>query len=103
MLDASPRVLQGNFGMAWGVGGWLLTFFYERLGPAETARIRDQMMGELTSTFACHYSAEIGLEQALDPAVIQAFARRATGEKYLIRPNLQQVAPGDRGLAIAEI
>ena len=28
-LDRSPTVLTGNFGMAWGIGGWLLTPFLQ--------------------------------------------------------------------------
>ena len=30
VLDPGPKVLDGQFGMAWGVGGWLMTWFYEQ-------------------------------------------------------------------------
>ena len=33
-LDMSPTVLNRNYGMAWGIGGWLLTPYIEKIGPA---------------------------------------------------------------------
>jgi hypothetical protein len=41
---------------------------------------------ELKTTFASHYTAEISLAEAIDPAVIAAYQKKATGEKYLINP-----------------
>src|SRR5580698_4185423 len=32
-LDRGPTVLHRNFGMAWGIGGWLLTPFLQSIGP----------------------------------------------------------------------
>src|SRR4029077_4045550 len=32
-LDTSPTTLIRNFGMAWGIGGWLLTPFLQGVGP----------------------------------------------------------------------
>jgi NADPH2:quinone reductase len=90
VLDAGPRIVSGNFGMAWSVGGWLVTFFLQRIGPADAQRLRERATAELTTTFASGYTAEISLDQAIDPAVISAYARRATGEKYLITPNPPQ-------------
>jgi len=86
-LAPGPKILDGNFGMAWGVGGWLMTNCYEKLGPDTARRLRDRIAAELTTTFATHYTAEISLADALSPAVIAAYSRRATGEKYLIMPN----------------
>ena len=34
-LDTGPTELNRAFGMAWGVGGWLLTPFLQKIGPAE--------------------------------------------------------------------
>jgi NADPH:quinone reductase len=86
-LDLRPTELSRNFGMAWGVGGWLMTWFLQKIGSRDTQRLRERVAAELTTTFATHYTAEISLTEALAPAVIAAYNRRATGEKYLITPN----------------
>ena len=87
ILDTGPTEIDRSFGMAWGVGGWLLTWFMQRIGPQDAQRLRDRVAAELTTTFASHYTAEISLAQALSPDVIAAYSKRATGEKYLITPN----------------
>jgi NADPH:quinone reductase len=86
-LDLRPTELGRNFGMAWGVGGWLVTWFLQKIGSRDTQRLRERVAAELTTTFATHYTAEISLLEALSPAVIAAYNKRATGEKYLITPN----------------
>ncbi|HEY8002981.1 MAG TPA: zinc-binding dehydrogenase [Phenylobacterium sp.] len=86
-LDTRPTELVRSYGMAWGLGGWLLTYFLMKIGPAEGQRLRDRVAAELKTTFASHYTAEIGLAEALRPEVIAAYNRRATAEKYLINPN----------------
>ncbi len=86
-LDTRPTELIRNFGMAWGVGGWLMTWFLQKIGSRDTQRLRERVAAELTTTFATHYTAEISLTQALSPAVIAAYNKRATGEKYLIVPS----------------
>lgn len=86
-LDTSPTVLQRNFGLAWGLGGWLLTPFLERIGPEASERLRQRVADEVTTTFASQYAREISLAEALDPQHIAVYNRRATGEKYLINPN----------------
>ena len=37
-LDPAPDRTDRAFGMAWGVGGWLLSPFLQKIGPAEAAR-----------------------------------------------------------------
>jgi NADPH:quinone reductase-like Zn-dependent oxidoreductase len=86
-LDTSPTVLARSYGMAWGLGGWLLTPFLMKIGPAEGQKLRERVAAELKTTFASHYTAEISLIEALQPEIIAAYNRRATGEKYLINPN----------------
>jgi len=86
-LDTGPTELVRSYGMSWGVGGWLLTYFLMKVAPAETQRLRQRVADELKTTFASHYTAEISLAEALNPEVIAAYNRRATGEKYLINPN----------------
>lgn len=88
VLDTRPiEIDRASVGMAWGVGGWLLTYFLEKIGPQATQKLRERIVAELKTTFASHYTAEISLTEALQPDVIKAYHRRATGEKYLINPN----------------
>jgi NADPH2:quinone reductase len=86
-LDRGPTELTRNFGMAWGVGGWLLTPFLQRIGRDGTERLRRRVADGITSTFASTYVGETSLAGALEPATIARYGRMATGEKYLINPN----------------
>lgn len=86
-LDIRPIELPRGFGMAWGVGGWLLTPFLQKIGPADIGRLRLRVVSELKTTFASHYTKVVSLQEALDPANIAVYAKRATGEKFLINPN----------------
>ena len=85
-LDTRPTELSRGFGMAWGVGGWLLTPFLQKIGGAEAMKLRERVAAELKTTFASHYTKVISLREALQIPVIAAYNRRATGEKYLIDP-----------------
>ena len=85
-LDTRPTEFNRSFGMAWGIGGWLLTPFLIKIGPAEGQKLRARVAAELKTTFASHYTQEISLAEALKPEIIAAYNRRATGEKYLINP-----------------
>jgi NADPH:quinone reductase len=87
-LDRGPTELTRNFGMAWGIGGWLLTPFLQKIGPEGIARLRRRVAAELTTTFASSYTDRVSLAGALQPEAIRAYARQATGSKYLILPNL---------------
>jgi NADPH2:quinone reductase len=86
-LDMSPAVLNRNYGMAWGIGGWLLTPYIEKIGPLAFQELKERVARELKTTFASHYSKIISLAEALQPNTIAAYSRRATGQKYLINPN----------------
>jgi NADPH:quinone reductase len=86
-LDMSPTVLNRNYGMAWGVGGWLLTPFIEKIGPAAFQALKQRVAAELKTTFASRYSKTISLAEALQPQMIAAYSKRSTGQKYLINPN----------------
>lgn len=87
VLDPSPRVLDGQFGAAWSVGGWLMSWFYNKIGTADAARLRRRVADELTTTFASRFTAELSLQEALSLQAILAYSRRATGAKYLITPH----------------
>jgi len=86
-LDPRPVELNRAFGMAWGVGGWLLFPFLMKIGAEGGAKLRQRVVDELKTTFASHYTRVVSLQEALDPANIAVYAKRATGEKYLINPN----------------
>ena len=87
-LDMGPAVLNRNYGMAWGIGGWLLTPYIEKIGPLAFQEMKERVARELKTTFASHYSKEISLAEALQPDIIAAYSKRATGQKYLINPNM---------------
>ncbi|MET0339536.1 MAG: zinc-binding dehydrogenase [Polyangiales bacterium] len=86
-LDRAPTELIRSFGMAWGLGGWLLTPFLEKIGPEANGRLRARVAAELKTTFASHYSDVISLRDALKLDVLQGYARMGTGAKYLIDPS----------------
>ncbi|MGH6679645.1 MAG: zinc-binding dehydrogenase [Bradyrhizobium sp.] len=86
-LDPRPIELNRAFGMAWGVGGWLLFPFLMKIGPAEGQKLRERVVNELKTTFASHYTKVVSLQEALDLSNVETYARRATGEKFLINPN----------------
>src|SRR5258708_14914978 len=86
-LDTRPTELNRAFGMAWGVGGWLLFPFLQKTEPAERAKLRPRGVAELKTTFASHYTQVVSLPAALHALHIAVYGKRATGEKYLINPN----------------
>jgi len=86
-LDVRPIELNRAFGMAWGVGGWLLFPFLMKIGAAEGAKLRQRVVDELKTTFASHYTQVVSLQETLQLNHIAVYAKRATGEKYLINPN----------------
>jgi hypothetical protein len=86
-LDLRPTELSRGFGMAWGVGGWLLFPFLQKIGAADGQKLRARVAAELKTTFASHYTQVVSLQEALQLQNIAVYAKRATGEKYLINPN----------------
>ncbi|WP_186072460.1 zinc-binding dehydrogenase [Burkholderia gladioli] len=87
-LDPSPTILTRRSGLAWGVGGWLLTWRLRQFGEAAAARMRERIVAELETTFASRYGERITLAQLVEPETIRRYTRRATGEKFLVAPNL---------------
>ena len=86
-LDTGPTEFVRNFGMSWGMGGWLLFPFLQKIGPAAAQALKVRVAAELKTTFASHYSQEVSLAEALQPEVIAVYGQRATGTKFLINPN----------------
>jgi NADPH:quinone reductase-like Zn-dependent oxidoreductase len=85
-LDTRPTTLTRDFGMAWGVGGWLLTPFLQSIGAEGFGRLRARVAAELTTTFASTYTREVSLAGMLRPDAFHAYVKRATGEKFLVTP-----------------
>ncbi len=86
-LDTGPTILNRSYGMMWGVGGWLLTPFLQKIGRPDQMRLRERVVSELKTTFASHYTKTVSLTEALQLDNIAAYAKRATGEKFLIDPS----------------
>jgi NADPH2:quinone reductase len=85
-LDPSPTELIRNFGLSWGLGGWLMPPVLMRLGSDGAARLRARVLAGLTTTFASRYTREISLAEALQRETLLAYARKATGQKFLLNP-----------------
>ena len=85
-LDTGPTEFVRNFGFAWGMGGWLLFPFLQRIGAEAAQALRQRVAAELKTTFASSYTKEISLAEALQLEAIAAYGQRATGTKYLINP-----------------
>ncbi len=85
-LDTGPTILNRNFGMAWGIGGWLLTPFLANAGAETIGRLRARVAAELTTTFASTYTREVSLAGMLKPDAFNSYVKRATGEKFLVTP-----------------
>jgi NADPH:quinone reductase-like Zn-dependent oxidoreductase len=86
-LDIRPIELNRAFGMAWGVGGWLLFPFLMKIGHVDGQRLRQRVVSELKTTFASHYTRVVSLPEVLELKNIAEYSKRATGEKFLINPN----------------
>jgi NADPH2:quinone reductase len=86
-LDTGPTILTRNFGMAWGLGGWLLTPFLQGAGAETIGRLRARVAAELTTTFASTYTREVSLAGMLTPDAFNGYVKRATGEKFLVTPH----------------
>ena len=86
-LDQSPTILNRSFGMQWALGGWLLTPMIGKIGMEKFQQMRERVAKEIKTTFASHYTQEVSFEEMLQPETIKAYAKQATGEKYLVTPH----------------
>jgi len=85
-LDVTPTTLTRGYGMAWGVGGWLLPNFLAKIGMEAGNKLRMRVAKELKTTFASHYTDEISLAEALDSKTVARYFAKTTGEKFLMCP-----------------
>ncbi len=86
-LDTGPTELVRNFGMSWGIGGWLLFPFLQRIGADAAQALKARVAAGLKTTFASHYTRTVSLAGALQAEAIADYGRRATASKVLIDPS----------------
>jgi NADPH2:quinone reductase len=86
-LDRGPTEFTRTFGAAWGIGGWLLTPFLQKIGFEAAQKLRERVAAEIKTTFASTYTKRVSLAEALKLEEIAVYSRQATGAKYLIEPN----------------
>ena len=86
-LDRGPTQFNRTFGMAWGIGGWLLTPFLQKIGFESAQKLRERVAAEIKTTFASTYTKEVSLAEVLRLDEIAEYGKLATGQKYLINPN----------------
>ena len=87
-LERGPTTLDRSYGMAWGLGGWLLPIYLARGGTEESEKLRQRVAAEIKTTFASGYSKVVSLKEAVSLEAVGVYGRQATGEKYLIAPQL---------------
>jgi len=86
-LDQSPTILNRSYGMQWGLGGWLLMPMIAKIGMEQFQQMRKRVAKEIKTTFLSQYSTEVSFEEMLQPENIKAYAKQATGAKYLVVPH----------------
>jgi NADPH2:quinone reductase len=86
-LDRGPTEFTRTFGAAWGIGGWLLTPFLQKIGFEAAQKLRERVAAEIKTTFASTYTKTVSLAEALKLEEIAVYAKLGTGAKYLIDPN----------------
>lgn len=88
-LDPTPIDLDVHgLGMIWEVRHWAMPATLARVSPERAVAMTMRVVNGLNTTFASHFTREISLADMLDPDVLRACARMATGEKYLLNPAL---------------
>ncbi len=88
-LDFSLTVLnRPALGYYWGAAGWIVFGVLKEIGKDAVDRLTQRMVDELRTTFAIDYTRTISLAEAIQPDIVRAFERKATGEKFLIDPSL---------------
>ena len=85
-LDTSPTTLTRGYGMAWGVGGWLMPNFLAKAGDEIANRMRMRVADELTTIFASAYTDEISLSDMAKADVVAKYNAKTTGQKFLVCP-----------------
>ena len=96
-LDRGPTELSRSFGMAWGVGGWLLTPFLQSIGPEAVQAQGARVAAGLKTTFASTYAGQVSLTGALRLDVLRRLCH--AGDWREVSHQAQQVGyPAGRHL-----
>jgi NADPH2:quinone reductase len=86
-LDPSPTILdRSHLGAAYGISGFLMMPYLEKIGVEATRRLQNRVTAELKTTFATSFGREISLADVLRIAEVSRYTKKATGEKVLIAP-----------------
>lgn len=86
-LDLGPTILDGSYGLGYGVSGFLVSTFLAKAGMETVMKMRQRVLAELTTTFASHFGKTISLTDMLDPELMRDVSQRATGAKALVVPS----------------
>jgi len=86
-LDPAAVTFQRDFGMAWGMGGWLLQTALARFGVERSNAIKMRVRDQLAQLFASSFHKQIALSDMLAAEHYGVFTRLATGQKFLVRPS----------------
>jgi NADPH:quinone reductase len=87
MLDLSPMILNRDFGMSYGISGWLLPNYLNTISQEKRKMLSSRVAANLQTIFATDYAATISLEDVLNLEFITAYMSLSTGGKYLVVPN----------------
>lgn len=85
-LDVGATILTPSYGFGWTLSGWLLTPFLANAGLETIVRMRQRVLGSLTTTFYSSYKKRVNLEQMLTKEAVTDYRAMKTGEKYLVTP-----------------
>ena len=88
-LEPSPTVLNRTDGMQWGIGGWLLGPFLQKIGLERKLKIRRRVADEIMTTFASNYSKVVSLGGALSKEAVSEYSKQSKGQKHLVSPSLK--------------
>jgi len=75
-LDTNLTEFINNLGMAWGIGGWLLLPFLQKMGPAAAGKLCERVAAELKTTFASRYARTPSLVEHYKPPQVSVYSRR---------------------------
>ncbi|MGE3690045.1 MAG: NADH oxidase [Novosphingobium sp.] len=83
-LNPEPVQFRRDFGMAWGMGGWLLQSALARFGEERVAAMKARVAGEIETTFATQFARQIPHSAILDLANCSAYMKLSSGGKFLV-------------------
>ncbi|MDP9082285.1 MAG: zinc-binding dehydrogenase [Pseudomonadota bacterium] len=89
-LDPRPTVIDRDAGMAWSVGGWLVSNFMQKCEPAKFKALKLRIAQGIKTTFASHYAKQLALRDVLALDMIAEYQLKATGQKFLVAPNVSR-------------